>query len=117
LRAAAIRPDVIVGSVSDPRENAPLDAYDPAPRALVLTDGPRPIHIFRKKGSTTVDAPPAPACVVRDYGAGARFAGALPFSPARGRCIEEACRRAGPYGTAVLRGIDPLDVQMPLAAP
>src|SRR5262245_47311052 len=49
LQAAAIRPDVIVGSVSDPRENAPLDAYNPAPSALVLTDGPRPIRIIRQE--------------------------------------------------------------------
>jgi ribokinase len=117
LRAAAIRPDVIVGSVSDPRENAHLDAYDPAPGALVLTDGPRPIRILHEKGSTTVDAPPAPGCIVGDYGAGDSFAGALTFFLAHGLSVEEACRRAGPHGAAVLGGTDPLEAQVSLAAP
>ena len=31
--------------------------------------------------------------------------------------VEEACRRAGPYGAAVLRGINPLETQIPLFAP
>lgn len=117
LRAAAIAPDVIVGSASDPRENAPLDAYDPCPGALVLTDGPRPIRIFRHGGSGLVDPPPSPARVVGDYGAGDSFAGALTFFLAHGLSVEESCRRAGPHGAAVLRGIDPLETQLGLVAP
>lgn len=117
LRAAALAPDVIIGSLSDPRENAPLDAYDPCPGALVLTDGPRAVRIFRRGGTTLVDPPPAPARVVGDYGAGDSFAGAFTFFLAHGLSVEEACRRAGPHGAAVLRGIDPLDTQTPLVAP
>ena len=117
LRAAAIAPDVILGSLSDPRENAPIEAYDPSPGALVLTDGPRPVRIVRRGSTALVEPPPAPARVVGDYGAGDSFAGALTFFLAHGIDVEEACRRAGPYGAAVLRGINPLETQIPLFAP
>jgi ribokinase len=117
LRAAAVAPDVIVGSASDPREDAPFDAYDPAPGALVLTDGPRPIRVLRGGSPALVDAPPAPDRVLGDYGAGDSFAAALTFFLAHGLSVEEACRRAGPHGAAVLGGIDPLEQQRPLAAP
>ncbi|WP_437692886.1 PfkB family carbohydrate kinase [Sorangium sp. So ce176] len=117
LRAAAVAPEVVIGSVEDPRENAPIDAYDPRPGALVLTDGPRPVRVLRDGGTTLVDAPPAPGRVVGDYGAGDSFAGALTFFLAHGLSVEEGCRRAGPHGAAVLRGIDPLETQAPLIAP
>jgi ribokinase len=111
LKAAAIIPDVIVGSVADPRENRELAAYNPAPGALVLTDGPRAIRIARGNEVTLVDPPPAPDHVVSDYGAGDSFAAALTFFLGSGLALEEACRRAGPHGAAVLRGLDPLEVQ------
>ncbi|HEY8087294.1 MAG TPA: PfkB family carbohydrate kinase [Polyangiaceae bacterium] len=114
LRESAVAPDVIVGSVADPRENRPLHAYAPAPGALVLTDGPRPVRVVRPAGVTLVDAPPAPDRVVGDYGAGDSFAAALTFFLAHGLPVEEACRRAGPFGAAVLRGIDPLELQQRL---
>lgn len=117
LKAAAIAPDLIVGSVADPRENRALAAYDPPPGALVLTDGPRAIRISRGREVTLVDAPPAPERVVGDYGAGDSFAAALTFFLGSGLSIDEACRRAGPYGAAVLRGLDPLDVQSRLVSP
>ncbi len=31
--------------------------------------------------------------------------------------LEQACRRAGPYGAAVLRGIDPFETQANLLLP
>lgn len=110
LRAAAVAPDVIVGSVSDPRENAPFASYEPAPEALVLTDGPRAIRIF-ERGTETSVAPAVVARVVGDYGAGDSFAGALTYFLSHGLSVEEACRRAAPFGAAVLRGLDPLEVQ------
>lgn len=117
LAAAAIAPDVIIGSVSDPRENAAFDAYHPSPSALVLTDGPRPVRVIRGERTTLVDAPAAPTRVVGDYGAGDSFAAAFTFFLAHGVEVEEACRRAGPHGAAVLRGIDPLQTQIALVAP
>jgi ribokinase len=117
LRAAAIAPDVVIGSLADPRENAALDTYSPAPSALVLTDGPRAVRVVRQNGTTLVDPPPSPAQVLGDYGAGDSFAGAVTFFLAHGLSVEEACRRAGPYGAAVLRGIDPMKTQIDLVAP
>lgn len=114
LRASGVAADVVVGSVADPRENRPFDAYEPAPGALVLTDGPRPVRVVRATGTTLVDAPPAPPRVAGDYGAGDSFAAALTYFVAHGETVEEACRRAGPFGAAVLRGIDPLVQQQPL---
>ncbi len=115
LRAAAVAPDVVVGSVDDPRENRDLPAYEPASGALVLTDGPRAVRVVRKSGVTLVDPPPAPQSIVGDYGAGDSFAAALTFFLARGLPVEDAARRACPSGAAVLRGLDPLEVQVPLA--
>lgn len=116
LKAAAVAPDVIVGSVADPRENRELAAYEPPPGALVLTDGPRAIRISRGSEVTLVDAPAAPERVVGDYGAGDSFAAALTFFLGSGLPVDEACRRAGPYGAAVLQGLDPLEVQSRLVS-
>ena len=117
IRAAAVVPDVIIGSCSDPRENAPFATYEPRPGALVLTDGPRAIRIFAASGPAEVDPPPAPVRVVGDYGAGDSFAGALTYFLAHGLSVAEACRRAGLYGAAVLRGVSPLEMQLALVAP
>ncbi len=114
LQAAAVAAEVVVGSLSDPRENAPLDSYAPPPEALVLTDGPRAVRIFTKHDTATVAAPPPPPQVLGDYGAGDSFAGALTFFLAHDLPVAEACRRAGPFGAAVLRGIDPLPNQLAL---
>jgi ribokinase len=117
IEAAAVPPDVIIGSTEDPRENRPFEAYTPAPGALVLTCGSRPICVYRHDGVTRVQPPPAPERVVGDYGAGDSFAAALTFFVAHGLSVEEACRRAGSYGAAVLRGLDPFEVQDRLVAP
>jgi ribokinase len=119
LRAAGVAPDVIVGSRSDARENAAFETYAPAPRALVLTDGPRAIDVIRPGGArTSVDPPPLAEELVRsDYGAGDSFAAALTFFLGHGLGVEEACRRAAPFGAAVLRGLDPVASQAPLVAP
>ena len=49
-----------------------------------------------------------------DYGAGDSFAAAMTFFAALGAPVEEACRRAGPYGAAVLGALDPLEAQRQL---
>ncbi|MFT3770337.1 MAG: PfkB family carbohydrate kinase [Minicystis sp.] len=116
LRAAAIAPDVIIGSVNDPRENAPLSAYDPQPGALVLTDGGRPIQVFRGDTVSAIQPPPAPGPVQGDYGAGDSFAAALTYYLGSGLSVEQACERAAKYGGAVLRSMDPYESQMELRA-
>lgn len=114
LRAAAVAPDVIIGSVNDPRENAPFSTYAPPPGALVLTDGPRPIRVIRGDDVAFIDPPPTPDRVEGDYGAGDSFAAALTYFVAHGLSVEDACRRAAPYGAAVLRSIDPRESQVAL---
>jgi ribokinase len=117
LRAAGVSPDVILGSLADPRENAGWNSYPVSPGALVLTDGGRPVHVIRGEVLTLVEAPDPPERILGDYGAGDSFAGALTYFLAHGLSIEEACRRAGPHGAAVLRGIDPLETQTCLDPP
>lgn len=111
VETAQVAPDVVIGSVSDPRENAPLDAWSAPPGALVLTDGPRPIRVVRGGGTTFVDPPPAVVDVVSDYGAGDSFSAALTYFLACGRTLEDAVRAAGPFGAAILGGPHPLERQ------
>jgi len=115
LDQARVTADVVVGSASDPREDAPRDDYLARPTWLVLTDGPRPIRVIGEEGTALVDAPPRVDRPLGDYGAGDSFAGALVWFLARGLPVAEAVRRAGPFGAAVLRGVDPLEVQAPLS--
>jgi ribokinase len=117
LHTARVSPEVILGSLADPRENAGWSSYAVAPGALVLTDGGRPIRVIRGEAVTRVEAPDPPERILGDYGAGDSFAGALTYFLAQGLSIEEACRRAGPHGAAVLRGIDPLETQIALGPP
>ncbi len=112
--------DVVVGSATDPRENEPIHTYCcPRPSALVLTDGPRAMVVSRAAAVaggapilSHVDPPPAVSRVRCDYGAGDSFAAALTFFVAHSLSVEEACRRAGPHGAAVLLGEEPLSAQL-----
>ena len=108
LHEAGVCADVVVGSTADPRENAPLASYEPQPAALVLTDGPREIRVCRADGESRVAAPPRAPTVVSDYGAGDSFAGAITYFIARGFRVEDACAAAGPFGAAVVAGVDPM---------
>ena len=121
LSDAGVAADVVVVSATDPRENEPIHTYLPAPLALVLTDGPRAMVVSRAAAVaggapilSHVDPPPAVSRVRCDYGAGDSFAAALTFFVAHGLSVEEACRRAGPHGAAVLLGEEPLSAQLPL---
>ena len=49
-----------------------------------------------------------------EAGNATRLAGAMTYFLARGLSVEDACRRAAPFGAAVLRGVDPLEVQADL---
>lgn len=114
LAAARVQPDVAIGSVADPRESSAREAYDRPPLALVLTDGERAIRIAREGGVTLVDPPARVHHPRGDYGAGDSFAAAFTYFMAAGRSVEEAVRLAGPFGAAVLGGIDPLQMQAAL---
>lgn len=115
LARSGVIADVVVGSHRDPRENMRLSDYPQPPRALVLTDGANGGTIETTTGITTFDAPALTAPVVGAYGAGDTFAGALTYFLARGRPLEDACRRASEHATAVLAGVNPIAHQRPLA--
>jgi len=106
---AAVVPDVLVGSASDPRENTSFSAYARPPRALVLTQGPGPVRVETASGLVLTDAPPPVSAVRGDYGAGDSFAAALTYFVAAGHPVVEAARRAGPFGAAVLSHESPLE--------
>lgn len=106
---AAVVPDVLVGSASDPRENTSFSAYARPPRALVLTQGPGPVRVETSTGLVLADAPPPVSAVRGDYGAGDSFAAALTYFVAAGHPVVEAARRAGPFGAAVLSHESPLE--------
>ena len=116
LASSGVQADVVVGSVRDPREASTLADYPVAPRALVLTDGPRGGTIETAAGLARFPAVHVP--VVRGmYGAGDSFAGALAFYLAAGLDPVAAATRAAAHGAAVLGGLVPLDHQLALALP
>jgi ribokinase len=115
VAAAGVVVDVVVGSLNDPRESA--NAYPVAPRALVLTNGGADGRIDTAAGSEPFRAAPSPPRIVGSYGAGDSFAGALTWYLAAGLALKDACERAGAHGAAVLRGVNPLEHQLPLGPP
>ncbi|MBI5288963.1 MAG: sugar kinase [Chloroflexi bacterium] len=115
LAAAGIRPDIVVGSVRDPREHSRLRDYAEPPRALVLTDGALGGRIETRSGVSSFHAPKIDSPVVGAYGAGDTFAAALTWYLAAGQELEASCERASHHAAAVLTGINPLENQLPLA--
>ncbi|HYM14776.1 MAG TPA: PfkB family carbohydrate kinase [Dehalococcoidia bacterium] len=113
LARSGVRADVVVGSAVDPREAGALDRYPVPPGALIMTDGPRGGTIEVAGGIARFAAPASPS-PVGAYGAGDTFAAALTWYIASGRPLDDACTRAARHGAAVLRGLNPLDYQLPL---
>jgi ribokinase len=117
LRRSGVSADVVVGSLEDPRERSALADYPVRPGAVVMTEGARGGRIETAAGTVRFAAPPPPPPGGAAYGAGDSFAAALTFFAGAGLPLPEACRRAGPHGAAVLRGVDPLGMQAPLTLP
>jgi len=118
LARSGVRADVVVGSISDPREVATLAelsvAPGVAPGALVLTSGARGGQVETARGTTAFATVPA-ATVVGAYGAGDSFAGALVYYLATGLTPIDAAARAAAHGAAVLSGLVPIDNQLDLS--
>lgn len=114
LVRSGVRADLVVGSVSDPLEASTLADYPVPPAALVMTDGAAGGRIETRDGTARFDAAPAPPLRRGSYGAGDSFVGALTWYAACGLPVPEACRRAAPYGAAVLGGATPLEHQLRL---
>lgn len=106
--------DVVVGSARDPREASTLADYAVPPLALVMTEGALGGRIETAAGVVRFSAGPAPSPIAGSYGAGDSFAGALTWYLARGLPVPDACTRASAHGAAVLRGVNPVEWQLPL---
>jgi len=116
LARSRVRADVVIGSVSDPREHARRDDFPEPPGALVLTAGAEGGVVETADGTRRFAAPPAAPRGGGAYGAGDSFAGALVYYLAAGLPLLDACTRAGRHGAAVLASLDPLEAQLPLPA-
>ncbi len=108
LREAAVRLDLVVGSLNDPGEryDGSLDAG-----TVVLTDG--------ANGGTANGRPyaaVAAAQITDTYGAGDSFAAALAFALARGDDLDAALGLAARAGSAVLGGPGPYAAQLSLSS-
>jgi ribokinase len=114
LDASGVRADVVVGSARDPREASALADYAVPPGALVMTEGAAGGRIETADGVTTFSTAPVGGAIAGSYGAGDSFAAALVWYSAGGASIDDACVRAAEHGAAVLRGIDPIAMQMAL---
>ena len=82
-----------------------------------MTEGAKGGYIENADGVTRFPAPPSRGLPEGAYGAGDSFAGALTWYLTCGLAIEDACARAAEHGAAVLRGINPLEHQLPLNRP
>lgn len=117
LARSGVRADVVIGSARDPREAARLADFSVPPNALIMTEGENGGTIQTAEGTVRFPAAPSPPKRVGGYGAGDSFAGALTWYLAVGLELEDACARASERGAAVLRGINPLEHQLPLDRP
>ena len=114
LARSGVRADVVVGSALDSREASRLADYAVRPGALVMTEGAKGGYIETAGGTKRFAAAEKPSGASGAYGAGDTFAGALVWYLAAGLDIEAACARAAAHGAAVLRGLNPLEHQLPL---
>jgi len=114
LAKAGVKADVVIGSSTDAREASRLPDYAVPPEALVMTAGRHGGAIYTADGVSHWDASPGPDAVAGSYGTGDTFAAALTWYLARGLSVHEACVSAAPHGAAVLRGVNPIEWQLPL---
>lgn len=113
LAKARIRLDAVVGSSVDPSEAYVEGAIDPAPAAVVLTNGAAGGTVtVPGKEPVPFPAPPLPGPVVDRYGAGDAFAAGLTYGLARGLSPLDAAAVAGRCGAAVLTGRGPYEGQL-----
>lgn len=114
LDASGVIPDVIVGSVHDPREASTRADYPTPPAALVMTEGAKGGWVETAAGRRRFAAPRVDRIVGGAYGAGDSFAAALTYYVAAGHEVLEACTLAAHHGAAVLADVNPLRVQRAL---
>ena len=114
IRGAGVTLDGIIGSHADPRESSARRDYDPAPTAVVMTEGSKGGIVETASGTTRFNAAPVESVLGGAYGAGDSFAGAFVHFLGLGCPAAEAAQRASPFGAAVLASLTPLDGQATL---
>ncbi len=114
LAQARVEVDVLLASAADAGEIYEPGAIDPAPGAVVRTDGARGGKIQWRNGEVARWQPaPLPAPAVDSYGAGDSFAGGLTFGLAGGGSEVEAVELGARCGAACITGRGPYEGQLP----
>jgi len=104
--------DVLVASATDRGEGYHPGDVEPAPRAVVLTEG-KDGGILETGGEQVHwPAPPLPGPKVDSYGAGDSFAGGLTCGLGAGHAIEEAIALGARCGAACATGRGPYGAQL-----
>ena len=114
--AARVQPDVIVGSLLDPKERSSRAQYELPPAALVMTEGAKGGIVETEAGTSRFVAPENVSTHGGAYGAGDSFAGALVYYVASGFSVFEAAQRSGLYGAAVYSELHSVNAQQVLSA-
>jgi ribokinase len=114
LGAAGVELDALVASANDSGERYEPGEIEPAPRAVVRTDGPAGGSVLDADGNETHwRAPPLPGPIVDTYGAGDSFAAGLTFGLAEGRPIASAAVLGARCGAASVTGRGPYGAPPP----
>ncbi|MBA2764405.1 MAG: ribokinase [Thermoleophilaceae bacterium] len=113
LEAARVGLDAVIGSGRDPAERYPARALDPAPAAVIRTDGARGGSYETADGrSGAWPAARPPGKPIDSYGCGDSFAAGVTFGVARGEELEAAISLGARCGAACLTGRGPYAAQL-----
>lgn len=116
LRAAGVRLDALVASANDRGERFQRGDIEPAPDAVLRTDGPNGGAWARPDGeSGSWEAAPLPAPPVDAYGCGDSFAAGLTWALGDGRSLDEAAAIGARCGAACMTGRGPYEAQLTAA--
>ncbi len=113
LAEAGAALDVLIASASDPGESYRAGDLDPAPRAVVRTEG---AHGGSADPGGRFQSAPLPGPVVDAYGAGDAFAAGVTYGLAAGSSLADALALGSRCGAAVVAGRGPYAGQLTSAS-
>jgi ribokinase len=102
LREAGVELDVLVRSADDESERYSPGDLDPAPKAVVATEGKEGGTYEGAAGSGRFEAQPLPGELADTYGAGDSFAAGLTYALARGDRLPDALELASGQGAGAM---------------
>ena len=113
LAASGVELDVLVMSANDSAERYASGEFEPAPLAVVRTNGRAGGSFETADGATSHwAAPQALGPVVDSYGAGDSFAGGLTFGLGQGRSLAQSLALGARCGAANITGRSPYEGQL-----